>query len=103
MRAAHPRTLERADYSASSRSCQTKLGADTKQKSRLHAGFLLCLMAMLRYCSDRIHSTSVLTSASGTLLGGIGIAPHTPLPPAFTFPISFSSALLSSLYFLATS
>src|SRR5574340_1613599 len=51
------------------------------------------------------HSTSVLMSASFTfgLLGGIGTGPHTPEPPIFTFLISLSFAVLSPLYFLATS
>ena len=47
-----------------------------------------------------IHSTSVLMSASGTLLGGIGIAPHTPLPPLLTLPTSFSSRALVAFILL---
>src|SRR5262249_38467309 len=56
-----------------------------------------------RYFRERTHVTIVLTSASGTLLGGIGIEPQTPLPPAFTFCSSFAAADLSPAYFLAIS
>src|SRR5947207_2604758 len=43
-------------------------------------------------------------SASLTcVLGGIGTAPHTPLPPFLTFSNSFSGALASPLYLAATS
>src|SRR5262245_66376194 len=45
----------------------------------------------------------VLRSASGTLLGGIGIEPHAPLPPFFTFCSNLASADLSPAYFLAIS
>src|SRR5215813_2827548 len=55
------------------------------------------------YLSDSTHVTIVLMSASGTLLGGIGIVPHTPLPPLFTFCSSFAGAELSPAYFLAIS
>ncbi len=41
------------------------------------------------YLRARIHSTSVLRSASGTLFGGMGIWPQTPLPPFLTFCSSF--------------
>jgi hypothetical protein len=55
---------------------------------RDHREFLLLVergepprFAQPGYLPARIHSTNVLRSASGTLFGGIGIAPQTPLPP----------------------
>jgi hypothetical protein len=46
----------------------------------------------------------VRTSDSGTsLFAGIGVVPHTPLPPFITFGTSLSSAAGSPLYFAATS
>ena len=47
-----------------------------------------------------IHSTSTARSASLTLsLGGIGIGPHTPLPPARILSISLACAAVSPAYF----
>ena len=48
------------------------------------------------YLRERIHCTTVLMSASFRWgLGGIGMSPHTPLPPAFTLWIRLASAPLS--------
>ena len=55
------------------------------------------------YLSDSTHWTSVLTSASGTLFGGIGIAPQTPVLPFLTLCSSLSSAYASPAYFFEMS
>src|SRR5215472_10149173 len=56
------------------------------------------------FFSVSIQSTRALMSASDTCaLGGIGICPHTPVPPFFTFSTSIAAALASPLYFAATS
>src|SRR5262249_23601358 len=55
------------------------------------------------YFRARIHSTSVLRSASATLSGGIGIVPQVPLPPLLTFCASFAGAEASPAYLAATS
>src|SRR5262249_46296369 len=55
------------------------------------------------YFCARIHSTIVLRSASGTLFGGIGIWPQTPLPPLLTFCSSFAGAPASPAYLAAIS
>ena len=53
---------------------QNERGSKTKKPAQ---GRLFCCHGETLYCSDRIHSTSVLMSASDTLFGGIGIvAPH---------------------------
>jgi hypothetical protein len=51
-----------------------------------------------------IHTTSALMSGSFTCpLGGIGMSPHAPLPPSFTFLIRLASAPLSLRYLSAIS
>jgi hypothetical protein len=53
----------------------------------------VCLNA---YLMLRIHCTMVLMSWSFTwALGVIGMSPHAPLPPSFTFLERFASANLS--------
>src|SRR4030095_11748834 len=60
--------------------------------------------SLFPYLIDSIHVTSVLMSASLTCpLGGIGISPHTPLPPSFTFFVRLASAPLSLSYLSAMS
>src|SRR6267154_1091168 len=51
----------------------------------------------------KIQAVSAFRSPSGTLLGGIGIGPHTPPPPVLIFCASLSAADWSPAYFLATS
>src|SRR6266478_4760767 len=53
------------------------------------------------YLAARIHSTSALRSASGTMFGGIGIAPQTPLPPLLTFFSSLTAGTQSSVKVVA--
>src|SRR5574343_2087098 len=55
------------------------------------------------YFWDRTQVTRDFASASVTLLGGIGIWPQTPLPPAFTLADSVATAPPSPLYLAATS
>ena len=52
----------------------------------------------------RIHATSARASVSDRpALGGMGMGPHTPLPPFFTFCTSLSVAPLSLAYLVAIS
>src|SRR5215510_9234627 len=50
-----------------------------------------------------MYVTSVARSASGTLFGGMGIAPQAPLPPLLIFCASFAGAVASPAYLAATS
>ena len=73
-------------------------------KARKRKQSLIKFSCAIFYFIVRIYST--MASASSLLKFGcpaIGISPHTPCPPAITFPASFDmfSALLS--YFFATS
>src|SRR6185503_8232534 len=61
-------------------------------------------MSISAYLRESTHATSFLMSASFTwVLGGMGIWPHTPTPPSFTFFSSLAGADLSPRYLLATS
>src|SRR6266568_470890 len=58
----------------------------------------------LAYFTVRMYFASVLASSSATVpLGGMGMAPHTPVEPSLIFFARYASASLRDLYLAATS
>src|SRR5712692_1183153 len=56
------------------------------------------------YFTVRMYFASVLASSSATVpLGGMGMAPHTPVEPSLIFLDRYASASLRDLYLAATS